>query len=181
VPLQDIEDAGLEGGESRYPWAKLTAIEGVPVAIIQAYGFLGQDKFQVCFLCQLLEDVFDAEGNALAEQFLVSFDAEGQDNPRRRYLVEFADPHADPKGPVAMTRVETNNQSGFVWAWRKCPMPTSALEHVDTIQRSLYRQNWKRQALAAHRAREAAAAALRASQQQGLQVGKPDDVEDLPF
>lgn len=182
MPLRDIEEAGLEGGE-QYPWYDKTAIMDRPLAILQAWGWLDK-KFQVCLLVAPLEDILFPDGSAFPAVGGISFDAEGQDNPRRRYLDYFADPKAEPIGPVELKQIEAKNQQGWVWAFRKCAMPAHSIDYAETLERKLHRQNWKAQALAAHKAQEAARQAEEAAERAARAMDLAPQAEspnDLPF
>lgn len=186
MPLVDAESAGIDESES-YPWVKKDDVVNVPVAIVQAWGYLNgakaDDKFQVCYLLQLLQDAFDANGEAIPLFFCVSMDADTKDNPRRQVLSHFADRSADPIGPVSLQQVPAQNQNGWVWAFRKCPLPVGIADQLDQIVRILYRQNWQQRAIAGHHNREAARRALIKPQNgtaaPALAAGATQ--EDLPF
>ena len=129
MPLQDIDTTQMGAMTESYPWERLADIEGVPLAIVQAWGYLPDKddaKFQVCLLAMLLEDAFKANGEPVASVFAFSFDAPDQNNPRRDWLTHFADPRANPIGPVNVVRVEASNQQGWVWAIRRSPLPAGA-------------------------------------------------------
>ena len=189
MPLVDINAAGVEGGDS-YPWVKKDEIEGLAVAVIQAWGYMG-DKFQVCLLLHALESKYLSDGEECPEIFAISFDAESPDNPRRKYLAYFSESSAEPLGPVALQKIEARNQQGWVWALRACPIPTEALEAAQSIQRNHYRQDWRRiaaaeyrrrQALAAQEERERQAAALAAQARNSQPAMMAADASnDLPF
>jgi hypothetical protein len=158
----------------------------LPVAIVQAWGWLSgaaDSKFQVCYLLTPLIDAFMSDGESVPEFFAVSLDADQKDNPRREVLSYFQNRDADPIGPVAIKQVEAKNQQGWVWAFRECPMPTEAIESgaADRIVRSHHRQNWKTQAIRGAQLREAARAAVPPARQDALGAGGADDGDDLPF
>ena len=190
MPLVPPSAAGLDSGET-FPWIDKNDIVDLPVAIVQAWGWLSgaaDSKFQVCYLLTPLVDAFMADGEGLPEFFAVSLDADQKDNPRREVLAYFQNRHAEPVGPMALRKVEAKNQQGWVWAFRECPMPTEAIESglADRIQRSLYRQNWKTQAIRAAEVRTAAqlAATRLASPPHRLGPGEPAAAyadDDLPF
>lgn len=179
-PMVDPDITGAVG-ESPYPWVKKDEIVDVAVAVVQAWGWLGSaadSKFQVCLLLQLLEDRIDSHGDDIPELVAISFDAESQDNPRRRWLDYFADPNAQPVGPLALQRIEADNQQGWVWALRKCPKPAELVDD-SRILRVLYRQAWKQEAIANARKRQAAIVAAQQAQLAAASVNGQSD--DLPF
>ena len=184
MPLKSLGDAGLGG--SPFPWASKDEIVNVPVAVLQAYGMLNQqNQFQVVFVCQLLADAFYQNGEPVPNQFLVSIDAKGTENPRRRFLDYFADPNAEPLGPMSLQKIDANNQAGWAWSFRDCPLPVEMVGLTDQIERSLYRQDWKRMERAALNARQAVNAGGNGHQQANVparqQTSASGDLEDLPF
>lgn len=180
MPLKSMADAGLGG--SPYPWVDKNDIIGVPVAILQAFGMLNQqNQFQVAHLCQLLEDRFLENGDSVPAQFLVSIDAKGRENPRRRILDYFADAGADPIGPMMLQKVDANNQAGWAWSWRECPLPADMVPVVDQIERSQFRQDWKRMMESQVAQQRADTAAANGHQRAPVPARQADELEDLPF
>lgn len=194
APMIDPEATGVVASNEQYPWVKKDNIIGLPVAVVQAWGYVGvrpEDKFQVCLLLTPLTDMCLADGEDTPLLFCVSFDAEQQDNPRRAFLAHFSDPKSDPIGPMAMEQVPAQNQQGWVWALRKCPTPVELVDD-SRIVRELYRQNWRQHAVTNYRQRQAAIAAaaeakrtaeLAAQNTNGHQLaaGGGLPVNDLPF
>jgi len=178
VPLRSMSDAGLGGG-SPFPWLDKNAVIELEVAILQAYGSVNRDnQFQVVYVCQRLSDRYFEDGNPLPNQFQISIDAKGLDNPRRKVLDYFADGDADPLGPMMLVKADADNQAGWAWAWRECPLPADMVPVVDQIERSHYRQNWRQMELAAHEQRQAIASRAGASYPNGR--GNPAQ-DAVPF
>lgn len=189
MPMVDPDIAGVAGDSEQFPWLDKNEVMNTPLAVVQAWGYQPADakpesKFQVCLLVQFLTDKFDSEGVAFPEIGAISFDAESVDNPRRRWLAYFKDSAADPLGPLELQQVPAQNQQGWVWALRKCPLPVDC--NTDNILRSLHRQAWRDNAALNYRkrqgaievARQAEEAARRAAQ---TSIAAAADLDELPF
>lgn len=128
-----------QAGIAMPPYVDSRALEGATIAIIQCYLDSGQYGARVNFVYQLLADAVDANGGSLPLIGQFSMAAPDPGHNRRRWTDYFADPNADPLGPVAIMRIDADNESGFVWDVREVPTPAEGVFEGEP-ERSLFRQ-----------------------------------------